>query len=144
MKLYLSLFALFLFVFGLVPSAYSQAKFYRTVRQPTLWEKMNFKPKAECPDGLQDCAKGFLEQAGVDLGTRPIYEFFDIGETGGRSLTIAFVTLKVTDDDSLTGIRYRLALSLGDVEDNTYKLETLGRQFTCARGHKYWSKKRCP
>lgn len=112
--------------------------------QPSIWEKMDFRPKGECSDGLQNCAKSFLEQASVDLGTAPIYEFFSLGETGGRSLTIVFVTLKVTEDDSLTGIRYRLALSLGDVEDTSYKLENLGRQFTCARGHKSWSKKRCP
>lgn len=125
-------------------AADAQSKFSKAVLQPALWEKMSFRPERECGQGLQDCAKSFLEQAEVILGPRSTYEFFDLGEIRGRSLTIAFVTLKVDDDDSLTGIRYRLALSLGDVEDNTYKLENLGRQFTCARGHKSWSKRRCP
>lgn len=122
----------------------AQAKFSKVVLRPALWEKMIFKPKAECGQGTQDCARRFLEQAEVNLGQKPIFEFFELGEIQGRSLTIVFVTLKVDEDDSLTGIRYRLALSLGDVEDKTYKLENLGRQFTCARGHKFWSKKRCP
>ena len=138
----LALAAVSMIVF--VANGHSQQKFSKTVLQPALWEKMKYSAKEECGDGLQDCAGRFLVQNGVVLGSRPIYEFFTLGESRGRNLTVAFVTLKVDDDDSLAGIRYRLVMSLGDVEDNTYKLENMGRQYTCARGHKYWSKKRCP
>jgi hypothetical protein len=99
---------------------------------------------SECEDTLTNCSRKFLAAADLEPGKSPKFNIYRLGERDGRNLTIMFVTVKVTDDDSLTGIRYRLALSLGDVEDKSYKLENLGRQFTCARGHKYWSMARCP
>lgn len=121
-----------------------QTKFGRDVLRPDLWEKVEVAPESECENASTKCSRQFLSAAEVDPGKTPKFNIYQLGETDGRNLTIVFVTVKVTDDDSITGIRYRLAMSLGDVEDKSYKLENLGRQFTCARGHKTWSKARCP
>jgi hypothetical protein len=141
------------FVLGLVATfgigvvqtdVFAQAKLPKTVLQPELWEKVEIAAPSECEATVKECARRFLEGANLLNGSRASFTVYRIGERDGRNLTIVFVSSKVNDDDSITGIRYRLAVSLGDVEDRSYKLETLGRQFTCARGHKNWSKARCP
>lgn len=104
-------------MFFLASGTAAQSKFSRAVMRPALWEKIRFKPKAACSIGLQDCAMRYLVDAGVKFESAPIYEFFTLGVSRRRNLTVAFVTQKVTDDDSLTGIRYRLVLSLRDVEN---------------------------
>lgn len=124
--------------------ASAQSKFPRVVLQPGLWEKVEVSAPEECEGSVKVCSLRFLKAAEMVLGEKPVTSEYRLGERDGRNLTIVFVTYKVTDDDSITGVRYRLAVSLGDVEDRSYKLETLGRQFTCARGHKNWSKARCP
>ena len=136
--------AAFMFLVICNNGANAQSKFPKVVLQPELWEKVDLAAPAECEATARKCSLRFLEAAGLVLGKKPSFSEYRLGERDGRNLTIVFVTYKVTDDDSLTGVRYRLAVSLGDVEDRSYKLENLGRQFTCARGHKSWSKTRCP
>lgn len=115
-----------------------------SVLQAGLWERVDVLAQPECDDWPEGCAKQFLRGAGIELGSSPKFRVYCIGEREGRNLTVVIVTTKVADDDSVSGIRYRLAISLGDVEDNTFKLETLGRQYTCVRGHKFWGKDLCP
>ncbi|MCB1023741.1 MAG: hypothetical protein KDB79_05095, partial [Acidobacteria bacterium] len=110
---------------------------------PTLWEKIEFNALEECEGKPKGCAASFLEQLQIDTGKRPWFNVYPIGERNGKNLTMIFVSHSVNDDASVTGIRYRLALSLGDVEDRSYKLETLGRQYRCARGRKGRSKALC-
>lgn len=124
-------------------SAKGKQKLSRSVLDPGLWERVDVQAQAECDDWPEGCAKQFLRGAGLEFGSSPKYSVYRIGEREGRNLTVVIVTTKVTEDDSVSGIRYRLAISLGDVEDNTFKLETLGRQYTCWRGHRKWSKKLC-
>ena len=116
----------------------------RSVLNPGLWERVDIQAQPECDDWPEGCAKQFLRGAGIELGASPKFRVYRIGERDGRNLTAVIVTTKVAEDDSVSGIRYRLVMSLGDVEDNTYKLETLGRQYTCLRGHKFWCKDLCP
>mgnify|MGYP001411188114 CR=1 FL=1 len=125
-------------------SATAQSNFPKVVLKPDLSEPVEVAAPAECEATVRVCSDRFLDAAGLVMGSKPRFSEYRLGEVDGRSLTIVFVTYRVTDDDSVTGIRYRLAVSLGDVEDKSYKLETLGRQSTCARGHKNWSKARCP
>ncbi len=114
------------------------------VLYPSVWERVDIQTQKECDDWPEGCAKQFLRGAGIELGLSPRFRVYRIGEREGRNLTVVIVTTKVADDDSVSGIRYRLAISLGDVEDNSFKLETLGRQYTCVRGHKFWGKDLCP
>ena len=136
--------AIFAYLAGTCSETSAQSKLPKVVLQPELWEKVAVAAPAECEATARICSLRFLEAAELTLGKNPIISEYRLGERDGRNLTIVFVTYTVTDDDSLTGVRYRLAVSLGDVEDKSYKLENLGRQFTCARGHKGWSKARCP
>lgn len=129
--------------FGVL-SVTAQSKIPRYVLLPQLWDRVEVSSLPECEGTPADCAKRFLDASGTNLGNSPVFRSYKLGERAGRNLTIVIVTSKVSDDDSVTGIRYRLAISLGDVEDRTYKLETLARQYTCARGHKSWSKSLCP
>lgn len=139
-----ALFAVIAIVVGLSQSSVAQSKFSKEVMRPVLWQKMKFVPSAECSIGLQDCADSFLKEAGVNMGTPPIYEFFMLGVgPGGRNSTVAFVTQRMAEDDSVAEIRYRLVLRLDDDDDKSYKLVNLGRQFKCSRGRNYWSKARC-
>lgn len=122
----------------------SKQKLPRSVLNPGLWERVDVQAPPECDDWPEGCAKQFLKRAGIELSGSPKIDVYRIGESEAGNLTVVLVTTKVDEDDSVSGIRYRLAMSLGDVEDNTFKLETLGRQYTCWRGRKTWSKKLCP
>ena len=124
--------------------AAAQAKFPKAVLRPELWEKVSVATSQECEGTAKECSLRFLEGAGLAIETKPAISEYRLGEVEGRSLTIVFVAYKVSNDDSVTGIRYRLAVSLGDVEDRSYILENLGRQYTCARGHRNWSRALCP
>lgn len=138
----LSLLAAFAVIF-LAGASQTLGQFSKDVMRPALWEKIQFRGSQECSLGLQECSVGFLEEAGFQIGERPIYEFFTLGNFRGRNLTIVFVTVDVEDDDSVSAIRYRLVLSLsgGDVED--LKLSSMGRQYKCTRNPEEWSKARC-
>ncbi len=138
----LSLFAAFAVIF-LAGASQAKGQFSKDVMRPARWEKVQFRAAQECSLGLQECSAGFLEEAGFEIGERPIYEFFTLGNFRGRDLTVVFVTVDVEDDDSVSAIRYRLVLSLhsGDVEN--LKLSSMGRQYKCVRSSKEWSKARC-
>jgi len=125
-------------------SVKGKQKLPRSVLDPGLWDRVDVKSQPECDDWPEGCAKQFLRGAGIEIGTSTEFNVYRIGEREGRNLTVVIVTTKVAQDDSVSGIRYRLAMSLGDVEDNSFKLETLGRQYTCSRGSKTWNKKLCP
>ena len=119
-------------------------KLPKIVRDPGLWERVEVQAPPECDDWPEGCAKQFLKGAGIELIGSPKIDVYRVGESEAGNLTVVLITTKVDDDDSVSGIRYRIAMSLGDVEDNTFKLETLGKQYTCWRGHKRWSKNLCP
>lgn len=121
----------------------ADGQFSKDVMRPALWEKVQFRAAQECSLGLQECSSAFLKDAGFEIGERPIYEFFTLGNFRGRDLTVVFVTVEVRDGDSVSGIRYRLVLSLHGGAIDTLKLSSMGRQYTCLRGHKEWGKARC-
>ena len=138
----LSLFAACAVVF-LAGASQAKGQFSKDVMRPALWEKVQFRAAHECGLGLQECSAGFLEEAGFEIGERPIYEFFTLGKFRGRDLTIVFVTVDVEDDDLVAGIRYRLVLSLHQGESDNLKLSSIGKQYKCFRSTQEWSKARC-
>ena len=137
------LFAAAFVLFIGVVSVMAQKKFPAVVMNPTLWEKVDVQAPDECEGTPQKCAAQMLKAVNIDAGSSPKYKVYRLGERDERNLTIVFVTQTVKEDDSVSGIRYRLAISLGDVEDRTFKLETLGKQYRCARGRKGWGKSLC-
>lgn len=110
----------------------------------TRWDSVSFDPPPECEGTPEECAARILRELKIDITDSPKFSTYYLGEADGTNLTVVLVSHLVTEDDSVAGILYRVELSLGDVEDRSYKLEALGRQFKCARGRKGWSKKLCP
>ena len=132
-----------LFINLLANESFGQKKFPKEVLLPELWEKVEIAAPEECAGTPPQCALKMLRDAGIDAGSAPATTVYRLGERDGRNLTVVFVTQKIEEDDSLAGVRYRLVLSLGDVEDRTFKLETLGRQYKCMRGRRGWGRALC-
>ncbi len=121
-----------------------QGKMPKSVRDEGRWDKVEFDAPAQCEGTPRDCALKMLKDLNIDVGDSPLFSVYRLGEINEKSVTVVFVSQEVSDDDSVSGILYRLALSLGDVEDNSFSLDFLGKQYKCARGRSYWSKNLCP
>lgn len=127
-----------------VPSAAAQKKFSRAVTDASLWDTIEATSSTECEGTPTECAVKMLAEQNVRIGDWPLFSVYRLGEMDGKSVTVVFVSHKVDGDDSVAGMLYRLELSLGDVEDRTFSLDELGRQYKCARGRTGWSKQICP
>ena len=122
----------------------AQQQMPKSVKDESRWKKVEYTPPAECEDTPEQCAVKMLKEINIDVGDSPMFSVYRLGEMAGTNTTVVFVSRTVEGDDSVAGILYRVALSLGDVEDRSYSLDYVGEQYKCMRGHKNWSKSLCP
>ena len=141
----LALTALVLF-FGtfLATNAIAQKKFSRVVTDATRWDPITFDTPEECTGEPQDCALEMMEELNISVGDEPGYSVYRLGEIDEKNVTVVFLSHLVEDDDSVIGVLYRLELSVGDVEEDSYSLDALGRMYQCMRGPVGWRKTLCP
>lgn len=137
--------ALFVFVTALSSTAIqAQEKFSKVVTDADRWDAIEYSTPAECTGSPEECAVKMLTESNIGVGDQPEFSVYRLGEIADKNVTVVFVSHFVDDDDLVLGKLYRLELSLAGVEDNSYKLDGLGRMFQCMNGPAGWRKTACP
>jgi len=125
-------------------SVHAQEKFSQVVTDSERWDTIAFESTDECAGSPDECAVKMLTGLNIGVGESPEFSVYRLGQEGEKMVTVVFVSHFVDDDDLLLGRLYRLKLSRNMAEDNSFRLEQLGRLSQCMNGPSGWRKTQCP
>ena len=118
-------------------------KLSRAVTDTTRWAPITVAAPSECTGEAKDCAVKMLGGLNIDVGSKPDFSVYQLGQTEGKAVTVVFVSHLPEEDDSIIGVLYRLEMSQMNAKGGSFTLEALGRMYQCLNGPDGWQKTAC-